>query len=402
MKRADGGFAKNLAEVLSLIGEGEMQMKLKSKRVWIGGTFLPATLEIENGKIAAVLDYGESGAEDFANERVVPGFIDLHTHGAYGVMANYCSEEELKLWASKLPDEGVTAYLPTVFTEEPDNIAAACGRIANAMENGSAGAEILGIHLEGPFLNVEYKGAMNSERIITSDAALFDRWQQAARGHVRYITIAPEKDEGYRFTRYASQQGIVVSIGHSAATYEQALYALGNGARCFTHAFNAMKPLNHREPGCVGALMRSDAYTELIFDGHHVSMDVVQILFRTKGRDRIVGVSDSLSLKAAPPAEYSLDGRMLVVNDEGTALIKGTTTLAGSTLMFNRGLRLLTETAEVPISWALAALCENPARLLGLDHRLGYIRAGYDADLVVLGDDYRVVQTYCKGMANKT
>ncbi|HWS30361.1 MAG TPA: N-acetylglucosamine-6-phosphate deacetylase [Clostridia bacterium] len=376
-------------------------MKLKSKRVWIGGTFLPATLEIENGKIAAVLGYDEPGAEDWANDRVVPGFIDVHTHGAYGAMANYCSEEELKVWTAKLPDEGVTAYLPTTFTEEPDNIAAACERIANVMEFGSAGAEILGIHLEGPFLNVAYKGAMNPESIITFDAKLFERWQQAARGHVRYITVAPEKDEGYRFTQYAARQGVVVSIGHSAATYEQALYALGNGARCFTHAFNAMKPLNHREPGCVGALMRSDAYTELIFDGHHVSMDVVQILFRIKGRDRIVGVSDSLSLKAAPPGEYSLDNRELIVNDEGTALIKGTTTLAGSTLMFNKGLKLLVETAEIPISWALAALSENPARLLGLDHRLGYIRAGYDADLVVLGDDYQVVETYCKGKASK-
>lgn len=384
-----------------MIGEGKIEMKLKSKRVWIGGTFLPATLQIENGKIAAVLGYDEPGAEDWANNRVVPGFIDVHTHGAYGAMANYCREEELKLWTSKLPDEGVTAYLPTTFTEEPDNIAAACERIANVMEGGPAGAEILGIHLEGPFLSIEYKGAMNPERIIPFDAALFDRWQQAARGHVRYITIAPEQDQGYRFTQYAAQQGVVVSIGHSAATYQQALYALGNGARCFTHAFNAMKPLNHREPGCVGALMRSDAYTELIFDGHHVSMDVIQILFRTKGRDRIVGVSDSLSLKAAAPGEYSLDGRALVINDDGAAFLKGTTTLAGSTLMYNRGLKLLVETAEVPISWALAALSENPARLLGLDDRLGYIRAGYDADLVVLGDDYQVVQTYCKGKASK-
>ncbi|MCE5235773.1 MAG: N-acetylglucosamine-6-phosphate deacetylase [Clostridiaceae bacterium] len=376
-------------------------MKLKSKRVFVGGTFLPATLEVENGKIAAVLGYGEPGAEDWGNARVVPGFIDVHTHGAYGAMANYCSEEELKLWTSKLPDEGVTAYLPTVFTETPDNIAAACGRIANAMESKPAGAEILGIHLEGPFLNAEYKGAMNPARIIAPDTALFERWQLSARGHVRYITIAPEKDEGYRFTRCAAARGVVVSIGHSAATYEQAMYALGNGARCFTHAFNAMKPLNHREPGCVGALMRSDAYTELIFDGHHVSMDVVQILFRTKGRDRIVGISDSLALKAAPPGEYSLDERVLVVNEEGSAFIKGTNTLAGSTLMYNKGLRLLVEAAELPISWALAALSENPARLLGLDHRLGYIRVGYDADLVVLGDDYSVLQTYCKGKANK-
>lgn len=376
-------------------------MKLKSTRVWIGGAFVPATLALEGGKIDAVLGYDEPGAVDYGNCRIVPGFIDVHTHGAYGAMVNHCSEEELKLWASKLPDEGVTSFLPTTFSDTPENIEAACARIANVMQSGPRGAQILGVHLEGPFLNAEYKGAMDPACIIAPDIGMFDRWQQAARGNVRYITVAPEKDEGHCFTRYAREQGVVVSIGHSGATYEQAMAALGNGACCFTHAFNAMKPLNHREPGCVGALMRSDAYAEIIFDGRHVNLDVVNVLFKIKGRDRLVGISDSLSLKAAPPGEYSINGRALVVDENGAAFIKGTNTLAGSTLMFNKGLRGLVETAQVPVSHALAALSENPARLLRLDHRLGYIRAGYDADLVVLEDDYRVTQTYCKGKENK-
>lgn len=376
-------------------------MKLKSRRVWIGGTFIPATVALEGGKIDALLGYDEPGAEDYGNNRVIPGFIDVHTHGAYGAMVNSCSEEEMKFWAANLPNEGVTSFLPTTFSDTPESIEAACARIANAIESRQRGAEILGIHLEGPFLNVGFKGAMDPARIIPSDIKLFDRWQQAARGHVRYITVAPEKDEGYYFMRYAKEQNVVVSIGHSAATYEQAMAALGNGASCFTHAFNAMKPLNHREPGCVGALMRSDAYAEIIFDGRHVNLDVVNILFKTKGRDRLVGVSDSLSLKAAPPGEYTINGRALIVDENGAAFIKGTNTLAGSTLMFNKGLRGLVETAEVPISHALAALSENPARLLRLDHRLGYIRAGYDADLVVLEDDYRVTQTFCKGKESK-
>ncbi len=376
-------------------------MKLKSRRVWVGGTFIPATVALEGGKIDALLGYDEPAAEDYGNNRIIPGFIDVHTHGAYGAMVNSCSEEEMKFWAANLPNEGVTSFLPTTFSDTPKSIEAACARIANVMESGQRGAEILGVHLEGPFLNVGFKGAMDPVRIISPDIKLFDRWQQAARGHVRYITMAPEKDEGYCFTRYATEQNVVVSIGHSAATYEQAMAALGNGARCFTHAFNAMKPLNHREPGCAGALMRSDAYAEIIFDGRHVNLDVVNILFKTKGRDRLVGVSDSLSLKAAPPGEYTINGRALIVDENGAAFIKGTNTLAGSTLMFNKGLRGLVETAEVPISHALAALTENPARLLRLDHRLGYIRAGYDADLVVLEDDYRVIETFCKGKESK-
>lgn len=376
-------------------------MKLKSRRVWIGGTFIPATVALEGGKIDALLGYDEPNAEDYGINRIIPGFIDVHTHGAYGAMVNNCSEEEMRHWAARLPDEGVTSFLPTTFSDTPASIEAACARIANAMESGQRGAEILGVHLEGPFLNTEFKGAMDPALIIPPDIKLFDRWQQAAHGHVRYITMAPEKDEGYRFTRYAKEQNVVVSIGHSAATYEQAMAALGNGACCFTHAFNAMKPLNHREPGCAGALMRSDAYAEVIFDGHHVNLDVVNILFKTKGRNRLVGVSDSLSLKAAPPGEYTINGRALTVDENGSAFIKGTNTLAGSTLMFNKGLRGLVEAAEIPFSHALAALSENPAKLLRLDHRLGYIRAGYDADLVVLEDDYRVAQTYCKGKESK-
>ena len=377
-------------------------MKLKSRRVWVGGTFIPATVALEGGKIDALLGYDEPAAEDYGNDRIVPGFIDVHTHGAYGAMVNSCSEEEFKHWAAKLPDEGVTAFLPATFSDTPERIDAACSRIANAIESGPPGAEILGVHLEGPFLNEEFKGAMDPARLIPPDIMLLDRWQQAARGHVRYITVAPEKDEGFRLTRYAKEQNIVVSIGHSAATYAQAIAALGNGACCFTHAFNAMRPLNHREPGCVGALMRSDAYSEIIFDGRHVNFDVVNILFKTKGRDRLVGVSDSLSLKAAPPGEYDINGRALVVDENGAAFIKGTNTLAGSTLMFNKGFRDLVETAEVPFSHALAALTENPARLLKLDHRIGYIRAGCDADIVILEDDYRVVQTYCKGKESKS
>ncbi len=377
-------------------------MKLKSRRVWVGGAFIPATVALEGGKIDALLGYDEPAAEDYGNNRIIPGFIDVHTHGAYGAMVNNCSEEELKYWAAKLPDEGVTSFLPATFSDTPEKTEAACARIANVIESAPQGAEILGIHLEGPFLNAEFKGAMDPTRILPPSIELLARWQQAARGHVRYITMAPEKDEGYRFTRYAREQNIVVSIGHSAATYEQAMAALGNGACCFTHAFNAMKPLNHREPGCAGALMRSDAYSEFIFDGRHVNFDVVNILFKTKGRDRLVGVSDSLSLKAAPPGEYTINGRALVVDENGAAFIKGTNTLAGSTLMFNKGFRDLVETAEIPFSHALAALTENPARLLKLDHRIGYIRPGYDADIVVLEDDYRVTETFCKGKASKS
>ncbi len=373
-------------------------MKLKSKRVWIEGVFMPATICVEDGKIAAMEAYDSAAdAVDFGDNRVVPGFIDVHTHGAYGAMVNYCSDEQLELWTAKLPDEGVTAYLPTTFTETPENTIEAVVKIGRVMRKPQNGAEILGAHMEGPFLNAEFKGAMNPLTIVSPNCELLDAIQAQSNSAVKYITVAVEKDADYAFTRHAAGIGIKVTIGHSAATFREAMMGLANGAVCFTHAFNAMRPLNHREPGCVGALMRSDAFTELIFDGHHVVAEVVKTLFEIKGKDRIVGISDSLALKAAPPGEYDLNGQQLLVNDEGTAYIKGTTTLAGSTLMFNKGLRFLVEEALVPFDWALTAITANPARMLGLDHRLGHIKVGFDADLVVLRDNYDIEATYCKG-----
>jgi len=360
--------------------------------------FLPAVVCVGDEVITAIDSYGTDCDEDYGENRIVPGFIDIHVHGAYGAMADTSGEEELKRWTVLLPDEGVTAYLPSTTTEPPAVLLSAVTEITGLMDKGCAGAEILGIHLEGPFVNVEYKGAMKPECIIPPSVELLRSFQAAARGRVRYMTMAVEKDEDYAVLRAAREEGIIVAIGHSSTTYEQAMMALANGASCFTHAFNAMRPLNHREPGCVGALMRSDAFTELIFDGLHVSMEVLSVLFRAKGGDRIVCISDSLGLKGSPPGIHNMHGWDVRVEESGAAYINGTNTLCGSTLMFNKGLRLMVEHAGIPIDWALNAVSLNPARLLGLDHRLGRIKAGYDADMVVLSDTYDVVETFCKGV----
>jgi N-acetylglucosamine-6-phosphate deacetylase len=313
-------------------------------------------------------------------------------------MADTSDEAELKRWTALLPNEGVTAYLPSTTTEPPAQLLSAIATITGLMDKGCTGAEILGIHLEGPFVNVEYKGAMKPECIIQPSVELLRSFQEAARGRVLYMTMAVEKDTDYAVLRAARELGIVVTIGHSSTTYEQAMMALGNGANCFTHAFNAMRPLNHREPGCAGALMRSDAFAELIFDGLHVSMEVLNILFKAKGGDRIVCISDSLGVKGFPAGIYNMQGWDVRVDERGVAYLNGTNTLCGSTLKFNDGLRMMVEQQGIPIDWALNSVSLNPARLLRLDDRLGRIKAGYDADMVVLSDTYDVVETYCKGV----
>jgi N-acetylglucosamine-6-phosphate deacetylase len=366
--------------------------------VWLNGAFFPAVIRIEDGVIAAVEDIEATCDEDYGDSRIVPGFIDVHVHGAYGAMADVSGEEDLIRWTTLLPDEGVTAYLPSTTTEPPPQIMSAIGTITRLMDKGCPGAEILGIHLEGPFVNVEYKGAMKPECIIEPDADLLRSFQAAAGGRILYMTMAVEKDKDFAVLRTAREEGIVVSIGHSSTSYEQAMMGLANGASCFTHAFNAMRPLNHRDPGCAGALMRSDAFTELIFDGLHVDPEVLGILFKIKGGDRIVCISDSLGIKGSPPGVYNMLGWDVKVDDRGVAYLNGTNTLCGSTLMFNKGLRMMVEQVGVPIDWALNSVSLNPARLLGLDHRLGRIKAGYDADMVVLSDNYDVIETYCKGV----
>jgi len=371
-------------------------VKLKSSRVFLEGMFAPAAVAFEGGVITYIGD-DDSGALDLGDSLVVPGFIDAHTHGAYGASANYSSKEEILRWKKRLPEEGVTSFLPTTFTESDENQFGALALLADLSEEESPGADILGIHMEGPFVGHPYKGAMREEMIQKPDAGKLTAFLEKGRGHVKYITIACEDDDDFRTIAAARAAGVTVTVGHSAASFRTALLALANGASCFTHAFNAMSPLRHRAAGVAGAMMRTDAFCEAIFDGNHVHFEVLNLLFRTKGPDRVVGVSDSLALKGAPPGEYAVSGQTVVIHDNGSAYLKGTDTLAGSTLMFHKGLRDLVDICGIPLDWAVKALSCNPAKLLGADGRKGFLRLGYDADIAVLGADYTVKQTYVRG-----
>ena len=375
-------------------------MILQSKRVWIGGQFLPFQLEIEDGVISRVLAYGEREAdEDWEEKRIVPGFIDVHTHGAYGFDTNDAEPEGLKNWMRRIPEEGVTSILPTTVTQMPDVLTAAVRNVADVMEGEYEGAEILGIQFEGPFLDMEYKGAQPPEAIAVPSVEQFKKYQEAARGHIRYITIAPEHDKDMELLRYLAKTGVVASMGHSCATYEQAMAAIANGAKSMTHVYNGMTPFTHRKPGLVGIAFRvRDIYGEIIADGHHSDVSALNNFYQLKGRDFAMMITDSLRAKHCPPGgKYQLGGHDIEISREGLAYLKGTNTIAGSTLHMNRGLQILVEKAMIPFDYALNSCTINPARCLGVDDRKGKICAGYDADLVVLEDNYDVAQTYCRG-----
>ena len=377
-------------------------MIIQSKKVWIADQFIPAQIEMDGGKITGIYPYGTKEADvDYGDKRIVPGFIDVHCHGAFTFDTNDAHQEGLRNWTKNIVSEGVTAFLATTITQSEEVLTDAVANVAKVMEEGYEGAEILGIHFEGPYLDMKYKGAQPEQHIVNGTIEQFERYQAAAKGNIRYITMATETDADFELTRYLSDRGVVVSIGHSAATYEQACMAYANGAKCLTHVYNGMTPFNHRANGLVGAAFRlRTMYGEIICDGNHSTPAALNMFFMSKGPDYSIMVSDALMAKGTPIGSHHIfGGNEIEIYPDGSAHLVSTKGLAGSTLKLNEGLRILVEEALVPFNYAINACTLNPANCLGIADRKGSIRVGKDADIVVLDKDYAVVQTYCMGEA---
>jgi len=379
-------------------------MIIQSKKVWIADQFTPAQLELEDGIIKEIYPYNEKEVtKDYGDLRILPGFIDIHCHGAYGFDTNDANPEGLRKWAKGIVDEGVTSFLATTLTQSEEVLTNAVSNVAKVVEEGYEGAEILGIHFEGPYLNKAHKGAQPEEYCVKPDVEQFKKYQKAAHGLIKYITMAVENDEDYALTKYCSQNNVVVSIGHSNATYEQAVQAYGHGARSMTHVYNAMTPFTHRANGLVGGALRiRNMYGEIICDGNHSTLAALNNFFTSKGPDYSIMITDSLMCKGFPVGtKFDFGGQEVIIYPDGSAHLVEAGNLAGSTLNVNKGLKILIEDALVPVNYAINACTSNPARCLHVDDRKGTIGVGYDADLVVLDRDYEVVQTYCKGIGQK-
>ena len=377
-------------------------MLIQSKKIWIADQFIAAIVATENGKITDILPYGSKPVDvDYGDKRIVPGFLDIHCHGAFEFDTNDANEEGLRNWTKNIVSEGVTGFLATTITQSEEVLTKAVANVAKVMEDGYEGAEILGIHFEGPYLDMVYKGAQPEQYIVKPTVEQFERYQAAAKGHIVYLTMATETDEDFALTRYLTEHGVVVSIGHSAATYEQAVMAYAHGARSMTHVYNGMTPFNHRANGLVGAAYRiRTMYGEIICDGNHSTPAALNNYFMSKGPDYCIMISDALMAKGTPVgSKFIFGGNEIVIYPDGSAHLTSTGGLAGSTLRINQGLRILVEEAMVPFNYAINSCTINPARCIGVDDRKGAIGVGKDADLVVLDTDYSVIQTYCMGEA---
>ena len=377
-------------------------MLIQSKKIWIADQFIAAIIATENGKITDILPYGSKPVDvDYGDKRIVPGFLDIHCHGAFEFDTNDANEEGLRNWTKNIVSEGVTGFLATTITQSEEVLTKAVANVAKVMEDGYEGAEILGIHFEGPYLDMVYKGAQPEQYIVKPTVEQFERYQAAAKGHIVYLTMATETDEDFALTRYLTDHGVVVSIGHSAATYEQAVMAYAHGARSMTHVYNGMTPFNHRANGLVGAAYRiRTMYGEIICDGNHSTPAALNNYFMSKGPDYCIMISDALMAKGTPVgSKFIFGGNEIVIYPDGSAHLTSTGGLAGSTLRINQGLRILVEEAMVPFNYAINSCTINPARCIGVDDRKGAIGVGKDADLVVLDTDYSVIQTYCMGEA---
>jgi len=343
----------------------------------------------------------ETSLIDFGDTIIAPGFFDIHIHGGAGLDVMRAQPADLPRLGKFLAGHGVTSYFPTTVAAPLDATSTALERLADAIEapppgNGDgAQARAIGIHLEGPFLSHKRRGVHPPEYLINPTVEIFDRMWQDSRGHVRMMTIAPEIPGALEVIAEAARRNVCVSIGHSDAELPVAKEAVKAGAHHATHTFNAMRPLDHREPGIIGEVLSDDRITaDLIADGIHVSPEVVKVFLQAKGQERAVLITDAMSATGMPDGQYQL-GPIQVEVKNGRCTANGS--LAGSVLTMDRAVRNVTKFSNWTLRDAVRAATLNPAQAVGLSAQHGSLFPGSNADFVVMNPAGEVLRTVVAG-----
>ena len=342
--------------------------------------------------------------KDFADAILAPGFVDIHMHGGAGLDVMRASPADLPHLNRFLTTHGVTGYFPTTVAAPLDQTYRALESLADAIEVGpvssddGAEARPLGIHLEGPFLSHKRRGVHPPQYLVEPTLEIFERLWQAARGQVRMMTIAPELPGALEVIAEAAQRKICVSIGHSDAVLDAARAGVRAGARHATHTFNAMRPLDHRDPGILAEVLTDRQLTaDIIADGIHVAPEVVQLFLQAKGTERAVLITDATAAAGMPDGVYQLGPIQVEVKD-GKCTMDGK--LAGSVLTMDRAVRNVTHFAGWSLQDAVRAATLNAARAVGLAQRCGVLAPGAEANVVVLSPSGEVRQTFVRGRAS--
>ncbi|OUN07291.1 N-acetylglucosamine-6-phosphate deacetylase [Flavonifractor sp. An9] len=364
-------------------------------KVYVDGQFQDTDLLVQDGRVAGFSGKADE-VVDLGGKLLIPGFLDLHTHGGDGVDVNAATAGDLAKIGRFFAKNGTTGWLCSILTDTPEQTLWCIDQAKAAMAAPITGAQLMGIHLEGPFLCSAYKGAMPEHLLRKGDPALFRQYQQAAEGAVRYITVSPEVEGVVDMIREISGH-TTVAIGHSGADYETSCAAIDAGAACCTHTFNAMGLFHQHRPGIMGAVLERPVCCEAICDGRHLHPGSVRMLLACKGWDRVVAVTDSIQAAGLPDGHYKLGVNDVVVED-GDAKLASNGVRAGSTLTTGQALKNLVKFTGESVEKVLPLLTANPARLIGMDHRKGSIAPGKDADLVVLDQDLNVTATYVAGV----
>lgn len=350
-------------------------------------------VEVENGKVKSL---SKNEPEKFINLEgiLAPGLVDTHIHGYKNEDIMNAKKGALNIISKGLLECGVTSFLPTTLTDSTEKLNQAVKTVGEEYEN-LEGAKVRGIFLEGPFFTEKYKGAQNEKYMSDPDIEKLKKWKELSGGLVNKIAIAPERKNTEEFIKKANAMGVYVALGHSDASYDQAIRAVDHGANIFVHTFNAMSGLHHRNPGMVGAAMNSDAISELICDGHHVNPIACEILINKKGYQKIALITDCMMAGGMPDGVYKLGDFPVEVKD-GTARLESGN-LAGSILKLKEAVKNVVDWDIADIYEAVQMASLIPAKSVGIDNLCGKIKVGYDADFILLDYDLNLLKTFLNG-----
>jgi len=385
-----------------------MRRFVTADKLWDGTQLLSnPVVGIEDGRIASLSARkaceipASSRILDYPGATLAPAFFDVHIHGAVGHDAMEATPEALDAIGRFLAARGTGSYLATTVTAQLDVTLRALSGLAKliAQPPTPAQARPLGIHLEGPFLSHVKRGVQPSEHLLAPDIALFDRFFDAAEGHIRLMTLAPELPGAVELTAHATACGVRVSMGHSNATAAETRAAIATGAVSATHTFNAMRALDHHEPGILGVVLTDDSiFAELICDGVHTAPEIAKLWWKAKGAERAILVTDAMSAAGMPDGEYRLGGFVVQVAN-GRAMAHGV--LAGSVLTLDRAVANFVRFTGAPLELALRLVTANPAAMTGLGDQVGSVAVGQPANLVAVDAAGELVASIIDGQPTR-